>query len=497
MARQLDEVSVVAVPSWAKFLDGIALLTLLLFASVAGFGGARFYFGAYRLSLTSPVRILLFALAILAIRHLIVRRDPIHRRMAAALRRLWFEDAARAAAIPFVLTRPMVLVVGFLAVVIVGYPSWRPSFRISRNEWVNLPARWDTGWYLGIATSGYTWDPLVKGQQNVAFFPAYPILMRAVGTLIGARPTRGQDLADLEAFQARLLLAGLCVSFIAFFWACRYLFRLGREQLGDERARATLLLLASYPFAVFFSAAYTESLFLLATVAAFYHMRRDELAAAAAWGLVAGLSRPNGFLLTAPLVLLALQRRWSILAWPMTTRHAGQRSEYSSHRLWPGIVAALMPCIGMLVYSAYVYQLTGNPFTWAHAQRAWGRTYSGLSSVIVQRYDYVVARGFYEYAAGLPVDVVNSTGAVLALALLWPITTRLGSAFALHVALLVLPPMAAGGMLSMGRISSVAFPMFAALAVVVPPRVIGAVACSFAVLQGLVATAFFTWRPLY
>ena len=44
--------------------------------------------------------------------------------------------------------------VGLLAVFLVGYPTGEPRFRVSRNELVNLPARWDAGWYLDMAQVG-------------------------------------------------------------------------------------------------------------------------------------------------------------------------------------------------------------------------------------------------------------------------------------------------------------------------------------------------------
>ena len=83
---------------------------------------------------------------------------------------------------------------------------------------------------------------------------------------------------------ARLLWGGVIVSLAAFAWAAVYLWRLARDTIGEERAPAAVALLAAYPFAVFFSAPYTESLFLLGAVGAIYHFRRGELAPAAAWG---------------------------------------------------------------------------------------------------------------------------------------------------------------------------------------------------------------------
>lgn len=493
------------VPAWARMLDIFALLAMLIFASMVMFGGARFHVAFVRLSFTSAGRVLIVTLALLAIRHAIVRRDPIHQRIVAGARRWWRDEAVRAAAGPFVYTRLVVLFVGYLAVVIVGYPK-PPPLRVSSNEWSNLPARWDAGWYMGIAATGYGWDPGVQGQQNVAFFPAYPALMRGVGALIGARPAIVLDVNE-DPFRRRLLAAGLIISLVSFFWALTYLYRFARDELDDERARSALLLLASYPFAVFFSAAYTESLFLLATLAAFYHFRRDELASAGAWGLLAGLSRPNGFFLSVPLALLAVQRTWPVLAWPLSPRRpAGfappeplaQRFDAAAARaLAARLAAAALPGAGMLLYGAFLYQLTGNWFAWMKAQRAWGRNYDGLTAIVTDRYDFIVANGFHAYTASMPLDLFNGLGVVLALAMIWPIARRIGNAYALYVLLIVVPPMAAGGLLSMGRITSVAFPIFVALALLVPPRLVGPVACAFALLQGLAAMLFFTWRPLF
>ena len=38
-------------------------------------------------------------------------------------------------------------------------------------------AAWDSGWYFDIAQRGYYWS--ASGQSSLAFFPLYPMLMRA------------------------------------------------------------------------------------------------------------------------------------------------------------------------------------------------------------------------------------------------------------------------------------------------------------------------------
>ena len=46
------------------------------------------------------------------------------------------------------------LLIAALSISTFNYPD-EVRFRVSNNEMVNLPARWDAGWYLSIAMTGY------------------------------------------------------------------------------------------------------------------------------------------------------------------------------------------------------------------------------------------------------------------------------------------------------------------------------------------------------
>ena len=194
------------------------------------------------------------------------------------------------------MTRPAVFVIAIAAVATIGLTS-TPGFVLSRDPVANLPARFDAGWYGGIALDGYNWDHTFQRQRNIAFFPAMPLLMRPLGAVFGMY----DDTASRERRMLRGLWAGTVVSLIAFFWALFYVSRLAEDLIGAERAPAATLLLAAYPFAIFFNAPYTESLFLLAAAGASFHFLRGEWAAASIWGLLAGLARPNGCFLSVPL----------------------------------------------------------------------------------------------------------------------------------------------------------------------------------------------------
>ena len=191
-------------------------------------------------------------------------------------------------------------------------------------------------------THGYDRDVNFERQRNFAFFPAMPLLMRAVGPVFGSA---GSGLPP-ERRMVRILWAGVAVSLAAFLLALYYFVKLASQLVGPERAAGATLLLAAYPFACFFNAPYTESLFLLASVAAAYHFGRAEWGYAAGWGFLAGLTRPNGFFLSVPLALLALRQLLSV-------RTAGTGRDWS--RSVKALAAAAMPVAGMLAFTTYLY----------------------------------------------------------------------------------------------------------------------------------------------
>jgi hypothetical protein len=213
---------------------------------------------------------------------------------------------------------------------------------------------------------------------------------------------------------------------------------------------------------------------------------------ASRWGLVGGLSRPNGCRLSIALALLA------VASWLPSSiaREPGGAPVPRSDAI-KAIVAAAMPGIGMLIFSAFVWTLTGNPLGWMKAHEAWGRTYQGIGKLAVERYSWITHEGLSGYVATLPHDVMNLVGVLFVRAAVWPVARRLGLAYAAFIIINVIPPLAAGGLISMGRLSSTMFPAFLWMAGAVPRTHRGGWIAAFAALQGLIAVLFYTWRPLY
>jgi hypothetical protein len=149
-----------------------------------------------------------------------------------------------------------------------------------------VAVRWDSIHYLTIAAHGYA------RARDTVFVPLYPRLIRALSYLTGTTA-----------------LAGAVISAIAFAGALVLLHRLARLELGARTADAAVLLLAFAPLSFFFSAVYTESLFLVLSVGAFYAARRGRWRLAVALGALSTVTRVTGILLVLPLAIMRLKEK--------------------------------------------------------------------------------------------------------------------------------------------------------------------------------------------
>lgn len=149
--------------------------------------------------------------------------------------------------------------------------------------------RWDSIHYLSIAQHGYATAPAT------AFYPLYPLLVRASGVLLGSD-----------------VVAGVLVSLAALAVALVLLHRLTALELGRRAADVTVMLLAFAPLSLFFSAVYTESLFLALSVGSVYAARRGRWKLACGLGGLAAATRVTGVGLVVPLAIMHLREQRGI-----------------------------------------------------------------------------------------------------------------------------------------------------------------------------------------
>lgn len=180
---------------------------------------------------------------------------------------------------------------------------------------------WDAAHYATVATAGYT-QPL-----QAAFYPLFPLLIRIATPLTLGDP----------------LLAGVVLA-NGFALGALVLFRtLAERELGRQGARRALLYLALFPAGLFLAAGYSESLFLLLSLACFLALGRERWLAAGALVALATLTRPVGVLLVAPLAWTAFE------AW----RAAG--GEGVARRDMARMLAAVaLPLVALGGFAAYL-----------------------------------------------------------------------------------------------------------------------------------------------
>ncbi|MEU7643519.1 glycosyltransferase family 39 protein [Streptomyces huasconensis] len=160
-----------------------------------------------------------------------------------------------------------------------------------------LMASWDCDWYLKIARQGYA-DTLgtAYDANNLAFFPLYPLLVRAGDALAPGLP-RGA--------------VGLGISLLCSFLAAWGIFAVGDRLYGRRAGVFLAVLWGSLPVALVQWMGYTESLFTALTAWSLYAVLSGRWLWAGSLAALAGLTRPTGAALAAAVsvtALLALRR---------------------------------------------------------------------------------------------------------------------------------------------------------------------------------------------
>ncbi len=209
----------------------------------------------------------------------------------------------------------------------IGDAAAQPPFRAwtGLGDWLfDTFAQWDSVWFLHIARHGYDM------KETAAFFPLYPLVVRGVSEVLRS------DVA-----------AAVLVSLAAGTAAVIVLHRLARPLLGEAGATTTVLLVALYPIAFVFTAAYSDGLFLALAAWSF-------LAAVQGRPLLAGVL--GGLACGTRLVGLALLPALLALLWP---RSRGDALRLAPLLLLPAAVAA---------YALYLDQHLGDPWAFIHAQ---------------------------------------------------------------------------------------------------------------------------------
>jgi hypothetical protein len=328
-------------------------------------------------------------------------------------------------------------------------------------------ARFDSGWYFGIARNGYAF--VEGGRNNLAFFPTYPMSMGYFGYWMGGGT-------------ANYYYAGIIISWIAFAVAMVVLYRLARLDMGRDEAARACVYASVFPFAFFFGMVYPSALFLMLCVVSFYAFRKGHWLTGALAGALVTCTRVNGILIVPALAVLLYQ------AW----RH-------DSRQLRRGLAALAFVPAGLVAYAVFNYTQSGSFFEFAGSISRWDyapggapwAAFAGLIANIPSLYSYLVTDDDGPY------DLLNGLAALAALVAVPFVWRRFGAPYALFMLLNLMLPLSTGHLVGLGRYTAVLFPMYLWLATLRSPLWQSGVLAVFAMLYMLCQSLFVNLHPVF
>jgi hypothetical protein len=364
--------------------------------------------------------------------------------------------------------RPIAWPAGFLTGVRLAYLVgtaatllWAPVLHgPGGNLFLRTFDRWDSRWFVRIAEHGYS------TRQSAAFFPVYPMLVRALGWVVR------NDVA-----------AGMIVSLVAAAGCAVLLHRIALRRLSVDAARSVVVLFAFYPLAFVFTAVYSDSLFLLFVLLAFDAADRGRALLAGAAAALAVDTRLLG---------VALVPALAIVFWP------------SVRRLAPLLLVPAALGLWML----YLHQHFGDAFAFSHAEEQGWQRYTpslhaywhsarqfeiALSNLLLHLPSHGAYPDYIVLAIKNVYDLVCLAIAVWLSVLAW---RRLGAALAVFswatLAMIVAAPPFYEPLVSLSRFLLADFPLFLVLALLLEerPRARELVIAGFAAVGAVAAVGF-------
>lgn len=301
---------------------------------------------------------------------------------------------------------------------------------------------WDASYYAQIADHGYTAADVEVfesgGGASVAFFPGYPLAVRAVSTLVG-------DTA--LALILVTFLSGLALSVVLHGWFA------GR--LAPDSARLATAATFLFPWAFFLVAAgYSEALFVLSAVGAFALLDDDRPLAAGAVGAIASGTRFVGVALIVGLAVRAAERRGAL-------SFEGWRPRLELSRLQRADAGVLLSASGLGAFMVLSWVRYGQPLAFSTAQTGWNQGAEPRTWFKLRLVDQILHNPDHFFVIRL---VVQGAVALIFAAAIPAVWRRFGAGYGTYTALaLGLPMIGSAAFASHGRFVLVLFPVFGVL----------------------------------
>lgn len=195
----------------------------------------------------------------------------------------------------------------------------------------------DPSWYMEIARYGYPiGDYQTSEARHWVFFPAYPLIVRA-----------------LTLFSGSYLGTAVLLNMLLFFVALCFLSEYLKDTIESSARNFVIAAFAFHPMSYFFSLPQTESLFFCSLMGVLLLLKSGR----------------SGMSLVIFSAILFCSRPTSLLMIPVLLYLISAKSS-DRYRLLFSITIGFL---SFILFSLYLYHLTGSAFTWMTHQKIWGR----------------------------------------------------------------------------------------------------------------------------
>lgn len=272
---------------------------------------------------------------------------------------------------------------------------------------------WDGIHYRTIAWSGFSKPELT------AFFPLFPLLVRACADLVMLFYHPSDPLLWGEMWGG--ILASRLSALVAFIAVAA----LAKRELGSrEGAWRALMVTATYPFAFFLAMIYPQATLLAAVTLALFWARSGRWLAASAAAFAAALTHQAGVALALPLawefgrqhgwlpvetVQDALGGRIRLSRVPEALGTGAREAIRTVGRCRPlatlpkGLLVVASAPLGLALYMAYLWHAFGNPLIYQQVQRLpqWDRHPAAPWTTAHLYWNYLMRVGHWGYGETL------------------------------------------------------------------------------------------------
>jgi Gpi18-like mannosyltransferase len=268
-----------------------------------------------------------------------------------------------------IITRLLILAIAYFSSIKIEF--LQPFY----GNFLDLFHRYDAPYYIKIAVEGYEFS--LEKFSSINFFPFYPILIKIfnllIGNLIGGPK-----------------IIGYLISNISLVIASIYLYKLIRLDFNEDISMKSVFYMLIFPTSFYFSIIYTEGLFLLLTISAFYYARKKQWLVASILGFFISLTRVMGVFIFIPFLIEYLDLNFNSL-------------KISLKKIKKDILYLLLIPAGLFSFMLYQYIKFKDPLAFYHAKSILKINYSSFAETILsvgkyQLFNRIMFLGFLIFA---------------------------------------------------------------------------------------------------